>query len=506
MFFNNKKRIQREAMQAFPDYGNDKPKRSRPGWGDALGMVGGAMMDMDGTLGSGNMQGARTRTEHRLRLQDEDKQAELDKKRRQAILGGLDLDPQQRAMMELGGDDRNFLYNSQRDGATDARTEAATDLANTRYEQTWKRDETRYGDGIEHRDSEIARQQGNSDRTFEAQTVQGADGYKYYQNTEERVLPGVQKPQAGPSTADQRLTFDREKWKAEQAGLFAQPQQPEFNTSELYSASPFDELTPYGGARFMNASIGGNGQGGSLGGPDEELPESLRDIGYVGGPDREGGTVYDKKFDQVTASDLAEWQLNGQSTALSNLNALKSVIDELEGKVPNPKYGEPGQSEFEDKKNLTGYWVGQAMPGRTLFAPGSVDAEDRVGKVIQQSLKAILGGQFAQAEADALIRRSYNKSLGEDINANRLKTTYDELVQRAKINDAAARYSNAYGTMQGFQGYLQEIQSHGSTAAQPTSGPAPEGNIPSVSDDAGYAALPSGTEYIAPDGSRRRKK
>lgn len=117
----NKQRIKRRAMQSMPDY--IKAPKSQPNWSDKLGAIGGALMDYDGTFGSGNMDRALTRTQQRIRLQDEEKQAELDRKRRQIVLDGMQLTPQQRALMELGGDDRAFIYGMGRDGVADARDE-----------------------------------------------------------------------------------------------------------------------------------------------------------------------------------------------------------------------------------------------------------------------------------------------------------------------------------------------------------------------------------------------
>ena len=120
MFRSNKKKLQQRTLNALPDY-ISKPQRAQPNWSDKLSAIGGALMDYDGTFGAGNMDRALTRTQQRLRLEDEDKQRELDAKRRQIILDGMNISPQQRALMELGGEDRAFLYGLNRDGVADAR-------------------------------------------------------------------------------------------------------------------------------------------------------------------------------------------------------------------------------------------------------------------------------------------------------------------------------------------------------------------------------------------------
>lgn len=155
-------------------------------------------------------------------------------------------------------------------------------------------------------------------------------------------------------------------------------------------------------------------------------------------------TDFDKTLDREFAKDITEWTLGGQQTAYSNLKALGELINDLE----NPN------------KNLTGPLVGN-LPYRSLTAPESRDAEDRAGRVIQQGLKAVLGAQFAEREAQQLIERSYNRRLDEPYNVERLKSTYNDILRRAQMNDRAAKYLNEYGTLDGFDGTLDEFSEMG---------------------------------------------
>ena len=97
------------------------------------------------------------------------------------------------------------------------------------------------------------------------------------------------------------------------------------------------------------------------------------------------------------------------------------------------------------------------MPLKSITAPGAKDVQDTVASVVQQSLKAILGGQFAQQEAEQLLKRAYDPGLDEKLNSKRLKILYDELVYRSRMNDYAARYADQNGTLEGFDGYLPQI-------------------------------------------------
>tara|TARA_X000000950_G_scaffold196771_1_gene236842 strand:- start:1650 stop:2807 length:1158 start_codon:yes stop_codon:yes gene_type:complete len=81
------------------------------------------------------------------------------------------------------------------------------------------------------------------------------------------------------------------------------------------------------------------------------------------------------------------------------------------------------------------------------------DIEQRVRLVTQESLRALLGGQFAEREGERIIRNAYNPALPEEFNRARLKTTIDtlkrvEAEQRARINhfekfQTLAGYKNA---------------------------------------------------------------
>jgi hypothetical protein len=191
------------------------------------------------------------------------------------------------------------------------------------------------------------------------------------------------------------------------------------------------------------------------------------------------------------AKDIADWKTTGQATALTSLAKLRDVIEELED--PNSQRG--------------GAYMAMMPEGmKPLLAPNTVNTKEMAESVVQSSLKAVLGGQFAQKEADALFARTYNPALSDEVNAERLKRLYNEMVNRAAINESAARYADQYGTLQGFEGYLPGLQDFMMSGAEPTSGPAePQGGVVRIQDAQGYASLPSGTTYIAPDGTTRRK-
>jgi hypothetical protein len=242
--------------------------------------------------------------------------------------------------------------------------------------------------------------------------------------------------------------------------------------------NPFQSIEMYDqGGRLYQADFGGQG----LGGQEYQPPQ----------PAGRKPTDFDKTQDREMAKDIADWKTTGQATALTSLAKLRDVIEELED--PNSQRG--------------GAYMAMMPEGmKPLLAPNTVNTKEMAESVVQSSLKAVLGGQFAQKEADALFARTYNPALSDEVNAERLKRLYNEMVNRAAINESAARYADQYGTLQGFEGYLPGLQDFMMSGAEPTSGPAePQGGVVRIQDAQGYASLPSGTTYIAPDGTTRRK-
>ncbi|MEM8615305.1 MAG: hypothetical protein AAGF20_00065 [Pseudomonadota bacterium] len=233
----------------------------------------------------------------------------------------------------------------------------------------------------------------------------------------------------------QRLVLDRDKFDAEQSDqIWGDPDiegMPNFG-------SQFEGLPVYKG-QFMTVDAEAGGFN------SENILEGLSPD-KMGRPSGREPTVFDKQRDEDAAKLLAEWQLSGQSQAGANLERIRQVIHVL------------GNSD-----NITGPVVGSYPEWlRPIVAADSVAAQDTVGQVIQQSLRSILGGQFAEREGENLLKRSYNPQLSEAENAKRLMILHDELAYRALVNDYALQYSDRYGTLQGFNGYLGDFNPFGS--------------------------------------------
>lgn len=131
--------------------------------------------------------------------------------------------------------------------------------------------------------------------------------------------------------------------------------------------------------------------------------------------------------DQVKNADGATQTAN----AVSELNA---VANELEG-----------------TPNATGPVIGLVPKvARDVITPTGGALQDRAERIIQQSLRQTLGGQFTQNEADRFLARSYNPRLSEAENARRLRDMAAELDTIQKNKDAALEYLKKNKTLDGF--------------------------------------------------------
>lgn len=142
------------------------------------------------------------------------------------------------------------------------------------------------------------------------------------------------------------------------------------------------------------------------------------------------------KVDQNYAQEYVDWRAAGGAAGLNNnLKLLGDAIDVLDGSdtITGPVYGR--------------------LPKfiQQMVDPRGPNVRADVERVIQQSLKAILGGQFAQKEAEQLFARSFDPTQQEQFNSARVRSTLNELRQRGDAKEAAARYYEQHGTLSGWE-------------------------------------------------------
>lgn len=198
---------------------------------------------------------------------------------------------------------------------------------------------------------------------------------------------------------------------------------------------------------------------------DTKLAQLVRDGGISGAEALTAVTKGDKKFVDIEKYNLAQAQ-GYEGTFLDFTKDLAQI--EKTGEVPagleamNKKFGEElidldlvglGEARFRTAKiktvldqleageDLTGPLqavIGEL--GRSIYNPKSQQAKDLVESVIQTSLRETLGGQFAQKEGEALIKRAYNIALPPEENAARLRALLAQLEASAASKTAMAEY------------------------------------------------------------------
>ena len=150
-------------------------------------------------------------------------------------------------------------------------------------------------------------------------------------------------------------------------------------------------------------------------------------------------TTFELEKDKKYADLIPDLTLSGISTAARNAATIKTVIEQL----GNPKEGQ----------DLTGPYQGMlGTLGRNIFATESQEAFNNVASVLQQSLREILGGQFAEKEGAALIARGYDIYAPPEVNAARLRALYTQLEATAVNKAKLMEYTGTYGTTAGFGG------------------------------------------------------
>jgi hypothetical protein len=132
----------------------------------------------------------------------------------------------------------------------------------------------------------------------------------------------------------------------------------------------------------------------------------------TGNPIRDLGPAAPKGTGGGTQNNTASNQLAVLDTGLARLN---NAIAELE------------------KGNVSGPVTGLLPDAALNFTnPRAVAVAEDVASVSQQELRAILGGQFARAEGEQLIKRQYNPGQSEAENLRRLKLLRTQIETRRK--------------------------------------------------------------------------
>lgn len=152
----------------------------------------------------------------------------------------------------------------------------------------------------------------------------------------------------------------------------------------------------------------------------------------------------------------------------SNLVELRSIAGELGSLDADKKFLPSKKAD-----SLTGFVAGNvaALPlgaGEALNGE-AVDLRQRAQKVVQGGLRAVLGGQYTQAEGESFLARAYNPRLNPEANFRSLQRAADELETLLGDKEGAQAYYQKNRTLAGFV----------PGSATPSAAPAPAGAVPS---------------------------
>lgn len=174
--------------------------------------------------------------------------------------------------------------------------------------------------------------------------------------------------------------------------------------------------------------------------------------------------------DYAKATELARIALGGKQQAVAD----KAVLDNAgTASQVHASIGELRSiaSDLGRTDTATGPIIGNLPKAvRDVITPEGAALQDRATKVIQGGMRAVLGGQYTQAEADGYIARSYNPRLPEAENQRRITQIADEMENMLQNKEAALAYFQKHGTTQGFKAGAAVTPAAGTPAA-----PAPAG-------------------------------
>lgn len=200
-------------------------------------------------------------------------------------------------------------------------------------------------------------------------------------------------------------------------------------------------------------------------------------------------SVGDVELDKKFGADLEQWSASGGYAEVeSNLDSLQHAVDTL-----------------NSKQNISGPVVGLAVrqPRDSILGaaaaakyPDAFDVAERHKRAVTASMRQILGSQRAEKLIDEVVGATYDPSLPQEVNANRLGVLIKNLKTAAAAKDRAAQYFSKNGTLKGYQGVVPENIGdvvNAPTAAMPASAapPVPGANQMNVSATGNARPIPT---------------
>ena len=202
-----------------------------------------------------------------------------------------------------------------------------------------------------------------------------------------------------------------------------------------------------------------------------------------------------KKQDELFAQIAVDWKTGGGTDAIKQVSQLADVIDRIDA----------GEAVSGGIQGVTPDIV------RAFTNPGALDAQETVEEVVQRNLRVILGAQFTAKEGEQLIRRAFNPRLQPEINRRRLQRLFTQMEIAAQQKQEMVNYFDQNGTLRGYSGRQPNISDFYNALDTEEAGgtqggqAAPASTLPTIANPADFEALPSGAQFIGPDGKTYRK-
>jgi hypothetical protein len=142
-----------------------------------------------------------------------------------------------------------------------------------------------------------------------------------------------------------------------------------------------------------------------------------------------------KAADTAFAKDYAEFVAGGYSQGINQLKQIDNVVEKI--KQPGKLSGKIG-----------------LIPkiARDVVAPETSAVQEQVEQVVQNSIRAVFGGNPTEREGVGLMERAYNPRLPEKENIEKLQRFKNQLQMANEAKLQAAKYFQQNGTLQGFKG------------------------------------------------------
>jgi len=224
--------------------------------------------------------------------------------------------------------------------------------------------------------------------------IQGADGFNYYLDTGERVLPGVTKAPSLPTGMRQDQDGS---WAYDPAYLQGQQALKKAGATNITNVLGGQKLTP-------------------------------------------GQEALDKEFAKQIVGFEAGGEYADTEKMIGQLEEAHAALGDEGKNLTGPMIGHTPDSIL------------------SVINPDAVSTREAVEEVVQRNLKAVLGAQFTEKEGERLIARAFNPKLDEAENKKRVGRLINQMKKAYAAKKSAAEYFKKTGTMRGWQGTMPNLE------------------------------------------------